>query len=56
MNEFEVRIIDEEGNVDIFTDATNVMVDRTSIKVRRDGNYEIFQSETTDEIRIKMSR
>ena len=56
MNEIEVRIIDDEGNVDIFTDVTNVMVDKTSVKVRRAGNYELFQSETTDEIRIKMSR
>ena len=54
MNDFEVRIVDEEGNVDIFTD---MKVGRSRIKIHRDDEEPFtFPTETTEEITIKKIR
>lgn len=38
MNDFEVRIVDREGNVDIFTDVTHMKVGKNRIKIHRDDD------------------
>lgn len=54
MNDFEVRIIDREGNVDIFTDVTHMKVGKNRIKIHRDDDAPfIFSTETMAEITIK---
>lgn len=57
MNEFEVRITDEEGNIDIFTDVTRMKVGISRIKIHRDDEEPFtFPTETTEEITIKKIR
>lgn len=54
MNDLEVRIVDREGNVDIFTDVTHIKVGKNRIKIHRDDDAPFtFSTETMAEITIK---
>ena len=54
MNDLEVRIVDREGNVDIFTDVTHMKVGKNRIKIHRDDDEPFtFSPETMAQITIK---
>lgn len=56
MNDFRVKIVDEEGNTDIYTNATMINVDDEKIVVDYENQRAIHQLDSADEITIKRNR
>lgn len=56
MNDFRVKIVDEEGNTDIYTNATMINVDDEKIVVDYENQRAIHQLDGADEITIKRNR
>lgn len=56
MNDFRVKIVDEKGDVDIYTNANAINIDDEKIVVDYEDQRAIHQLDCTDEITIKMNR
>lgn len=56
MNDFRVKIVDEKGDVDIYTNAITINIDDEKIVVDYENQRAIHQLDDTDEITIKRNR
>lgn len=56
MNDFRVKIVDEKGDVDIYTNANAINIDDEKIVVDYEDRRAIHQLDCTDEITIKRNR
>lgn len=56
MNDFRVKIVDEKGDVDIYTNANAINIDDEKIVVDYEDQQAIYQLDCTDEITIKRNR
>lgn len=56
MNKFRVTIIEENGDLNIYTEATAIDIDKNEIKVDYEDKQAIHQVGCTDEVKIKINR
>ena len=56
MNNFRIKIIEDDGNMHIYTEATKIEIVDNQIKVEYEDQHATHMLDQTDEITIKTNR